>query len=127
MKVLMIILQLTFAISISAQRIEIKGKVINNETNPLPFCHISYGKSVGTVSNIEGDFSLIIPDSYIKDSMVISYVGYKKIKKSLNSLKRNEVNIFRLEQEIITLNKVVVRPFDAESLLDSILKYRFTN
>ncbi len=75
MKVLIIILQLTIAISISAQRIEIKGKIVDNETNPLPFCHVSYGKNDGTVSNSEGDFSLIIPDSYFKNSIVISYVG----------------------------------------------------
>lgn len=127
MKVILIILQLAIVISISAQVNEIKGKIIDDETNPLPFCHISYGKSVGTVSNSEGDFTLIIPDPYINDSIVISYVGYKKVKKSLNSIKRNEVNVFRLEQEIITLNKVVVTPFYAESLLDSVLKYRFTN
>jgi CarboxypepD_reg-like domain len=127
MKNLIIIIQLSIAVSISAQKIEIKGKIIDDENKPLPFSHISTGKNIGTISNSEGEFALIIPNPSSNDSIIISYIGYKKLKNSLNSLKRNCLNIFKLEQEIITLNEVVVRPFYAESLIDSILKYRFVN
>jgi hypothetical protein len=47
------------------------------------------GTHYGTVTNIEGKFSFSIPSSYSNDSIVFSYIGYKKEKIALPEIKNN--------------------------------------
>ncbi len=56
----------------------ISGKVVDEITGePLAFSHVGiFNSSYGTVSNIEGDFSLIVPEHYYDDNLSASYLGY---------------------------------------------------
>ncbi|MBK8873318.1 MAG: carboxypeptidase-like regulatory domain-containing protein [Bacteroidetes bacterium] len=75
----MLSLVLLFSIQfLNAQHVEVKGVVKDSKTQTtLPFASISVtGTSKGTISNEDGYFSLILPDSL--SDFICTYVGYKK-------------------------------------------------
>ena len=79
MKKLSLIVLLLNLILFSAysQNIEVKGIVVSGSNNePLPGVNIvlKSNLSVGTVSNLDGNFSLSVPDNGV---LSISYIGYK--------------------------------------------------
>jgi TonB family protein len=54
----------------------IKGTVVDNENNPLPGANILlYGGSIGTVSDVNGNFQLEVPEK--SGQIIVSFVGYK--------------------------------------------------
>ena len=77
MKKLSLIVLLLNLILFSAysQNIEVKGIVVSGSNNePLPGVNIvlKSNLSVGTVSNLDGNFSLSVPDN---GALSISYIG----------------------------------------------------
>lgn len=79
-QLLAIIATFTFGFNAGfSQEISISGKVVSGENhNPLPYVNIGIpNKSLGTVSNIDGNFSLKLPKEVKeKDSLVFSYISY---------------------------------------------------
>ncbi len=87
MKIFIILFLFSF-LSLFAQQITIRGKVVDSETSlPLSNANIylSAGNGTGTVSDRNGEFSF---SANIKqnDFLTISYVGYEKIKISIENL-----------------------------------------
>ncbi|MFN6089840.1 MAG: carboxypeptidase-like regulatory domain-containing protein, partial [Cyclobacteriaceae bacterium] len=68
----------TFFILISinclAQDFEISGKVVDQETNQaLPFANLQIEKtSIGTSTNAEGDFKLVVSSRYRSSTLLVS-------------------------------------------------------
>jgi CarboxypepD_reg-like domain len=62
-----------------AQRITISGKVVDREsTEPLPFASIGIlGKSIGTISNLQGEFDFHLTSDFRTSIVVINMLGYK--------------------------------------------------
>ena len=60
-----------------AQNTTIRGRVVNENSEPLAYAHLLFQNyAMGTNSNAEGYFAFTVPDS-LKSAMVrISYVGY---------------------------------------------------
>lgn len=79
----------------------IKGSIRDAQSNtPIGFATIGIkNKSIGVVSNAEGDFQ--IPASYQKnrDTLIVSCIGYEQVELPLISLKPGQINI-------ITLNNI---------------------
>ncbi len=101
---LLFVLQL-FHLSIIGQTI-IKGK-IQDASESIPLAGVSIyekGTNNGTISNLNGDFSLLVdkPDMAI---IVISFLGYKK--QEINFGKNQDWNI-QLNQEDQRLEEIVV-------------------
>lgn len=93
---------------------EISGKVLDSTNQPLYLANITIvtGSQInkfGTIANESGEFSLdsdiISPDSQFR----ISYQGYKP-----QYLKASELQgkTIKLEDDLIGLNEVVIRPKD---------------
>jgi hypothetical protein len=82
---------------------KIEGKVIDRETGlPIPFASIGVlGTSSGTSSNLEGEFSIIIPESA---KLKISCVGYV----SLVVPTPEEMKLIQLTPFTIELNEIVI-------------------
>ena len=60
-----------------AQQIKVQGRVVNENTDPLPYAHLLFQKyAMGTTSNEEGYFTFTIPDSLRNEKVRVSYVGY---------------------------------------------------
>lgn len=98
------------------QRI-IEGKIINENTNePLAYANIYSHNGNGTISNIDGLFSLQT-DSLDK-TVIISFIGY-----CTKSYPVNEVpNIVKLQPAIKELTEIVVRPINVKYLIYSFIK-----
>ena len=74
---------------------------------PISFAHIGIAeKSVGTISNEKGFFSLDIPVQNMHDTLTISFIGYKT---KLIPIKKIKSNI-ELCPDNVLLKEIVVRP-----------------
>ncbi len=92
------------------QDIEISGKVIDQETKQaLPFANLQIEKTnIGTSTNAEGDFKLVVSSRYRSSTLLVSYIGYGIRKISLASFP--SVQIIRLKAEDRQLREVVIMP-----------------
>lgn len=92
-----------------AQQLSLKGKVLDKADGlALSFANIRISNSsIGTASNIEGDFELRLkPDNY---TIIISYIGYKSDSINVN-LNANKNLMIPLERISINLPEVTVLP-----------------
>ncbi|MCF6307417.1 MAG: carboxypeptidase-like regulatory domain-containing protein [Flavobacteriaceae bacterium] len=99
-----VLLLFTF-INVYSQDIIISGIVKDSFGSPLQYVNVGIlNKPIGTVTNHEGDFSLIIDESILLDTLKISRLGYKTETVILNESK----NIFEITlfEKIETLEEV---------------------
>lgn len=82
-----------------------------NTKQPIAYANIGVvGKSIGTVSNEEGQFSLTVPSTLGKDSLKISVVGYHAFVSTIQKISDNLLDTVYLKKAIINLKEVVIRP-----------------
>ncbi|MFA6759375.1 MAG: carboxypeptidase-like regulatory domain-containing protein, partial [Bacteroidales bacterium] len=72
--------------------------------------------NISNVSNTDGIFVLKIPAAAQADTLMISYLGYKSKKIALNEFNGKELRI-SLNQSVILLKPITIRPQDASSIL----------
>lgn len=98
-----------FLIALNANaQIELKNKVVDF-TSLLPLENASIyiqNTTIGTVSNSDGRFLLLVPNEFKKDTLVISSIGFKTYKVQAEEFD-NTLDIF-LEEDVATLDEVVV-------------------
>lgn len=92
---------LLFCTHLYAQKkIELKGTVIDELGDPLPFVAVGIiNKSIGTATTEDGDFSFFISKNELKDSISISSLGF-------NPLKIKVEDFLKLRDKKITLTAV---------------------
>ena len=102
----------------STYQITINGKVIDQITEePLAYANVSIlGKSIGTVTNEDGEFIFKVPVQYLPSNLAISFVGYKNAIIPISELSSN-TNIIYLKQSTISLQEVVIRYVEPKSLI----------
>lgn len=84
----------------------ISGKVTDNNGEPIIGANVvEKGSSNGTITNIDGTFTLSVPSNA---TLVISYIGY--VKKEI-PVGKNEVFNIRLAEDTQNLEEVVVTAF----------------
>ncbi|WP_179344044.1 carboxypeptidase-like regulatory domain-containing protein [Winogradskyella ursingii] len=89
-------------------QVELKGKIVDF-TQLLPLENASiYVKNttIGTVSNSDGKFVLLVPPEFAKDTLVISSIGFKSYKVPVEEFD-NSMDVF-LEEDIASLDEIVV-------------------
>ena len=97
----------TILVADSIPVLEIRGKIIDKNTqSPIEYANIGIlGKSIGTISNSDGDFVLKIPPAYINDTIGISCIGYKIFAEpAINYLP--ETRVIRLIPDYIPIQEV---------------------
>lgn len=91
----------TFSVESMAQEGSmLRGKVLHDKTDePIPFAHVYWSghESQGVVSDILGEFQLKWESS--ADTLVISHVGYVKLKLAKNQL-RSDGRIFMESKQV---------------------------
>ncbi|MEA3447874.1 MAG: DUF5686 family protein [Bacteroidota bacterium] len=92
-----------------SQNTVITGNVKDAESeDPLPFVNISLkGTKHGTITDIDGNFSLNV--SHPGDTLVVSYLGYKTIKRPVKKGHKQHFDI-SMRMVGIQLGEVVVMP-----------------
>lgn len=105
-----VVLILLVSTTLWAQRITISAKAVDKETKePLPFATIGIkGKSLGTISNLEGDFDFHLPAELRNDILVINMLGYKTYEAPVWTLLEISPLIIELEKSIFVLQEVLV-------------------
>ena len=87
----------------------LSGSVRTEKTNqPIEDCHVYINEHLGTVTNENGEFQLAIPEKFIGSELHVSHIAYKTFVIPANELENNGTIV--LEQAIIMLDEVVVRP-----------------
>lgn len=85
---------------------------------PVPYASIGLpGVGVGTVSNAEGDFRLILPAGSSTDSVVVSCIGYLPRRLRLEPALLASSQVLLLQPQRYELHEVAVQGYTAQSLL----------
>lgn len=97
---------------------QVKGEIVDKSTaDPVPSASIFIeGSSVGTVANMEGEFVLKIPRSYMNESVVISSMGYESLVVGIDQFNK-EQNLVKLKVIPIPLEEVTIVNLDARYLV----------
>ncbi len=95
--------------SLKAQTYTISGKVFDSESKePLPFVSVLIkGTTVGATTDFDGKF--ILTTSKLGDSLIASYVSYKKTVRAIKRGVTQEINM-PLVLEGINMMEVVIKP-----------------
>ena len=107
-RTILLVILLVFNYSYS-QNLTISGIVKTNNNKKLEYVNIGIKKkNIGTISNENGNFSIIFDKSFIKDSLTFSYVGYKNLTIKIEDIKSRKLNEFILFEEPTELKEVVI-------------------
>lgn len=100
---------LLLILKVNAQTYTISGKVFDSESKePLPFVSVLIqGTTVGATTDFDGKFS--ITTSKLGDSLIASYVSYKKTVRPIKRGISQEVNM-PLVLEGVNMAEVVIKP-----------------
>ncbi|TKG91130.1 carboxypeptidase-like regulatory domain-containing protein [Puteibacter caeruleilacunae] len=104
----------------------IKGQLIDKKTKqPLPYANIVYAqKSLGTTSDIEGNFHLYLTEANKTDSIRIQYLGYETLNLDLNSAQKIDVYKLVPKPELLKEVKVREKKFNLRKFMErTITKY----
>ena len=79
MKYCILLWVLIFNVSVGlAQKINIKGKIADENRYPLPYVNVFIEDSyTGTISNKDGIFNLSIPADWQNKNLIVKSIGYR--------------------------------------------------
>lgn len=87
----------------------ISGKITDRKGNPLPYVNIGIkGGKNGTVSNIDGVYTLSIPNQLLKDTVTFSCIGYQEQSFLANDLSSKNNRQITLTEKVALLNEVKI-------------------
>ncbi len=95
---------------------QVSGKIIDKSKKAVPFANVYINNTtIGTVTDQNGSFSLRIPARFQKIDLVVSFVGYETLKKTLlQSEKKLQNLVFTLQNGIELKEVQVVAKHDNE-------------
>lgn len=102
----------------SIKKIRIAGQITGqNGIQPIPYCHITLvGKALGTISNTQGKFSVLIPDSLANDTLAFSCLGYDTKYLPIAQTDSLPLNI-KLQTHIFKLQTINITRYNPEDIL----------
>lgn len=92
------------------QKITLSGKAIDTETKePLPYATIGIkGKSIGTITNLQGEFDFHIPREFQNDLLVINMLGYETYEAPIWTLLGTQGLVIEVKKSTQVLNEVII-------------------
>ncbi|MCW5912065.1 MAG: carboxypeptidase-like regulatory domain-containing protein [Cyclobacteriaceae bacterium] len=108
--VFLLVLLTVLAPATLAQKITLSGRVIDKETKePLPFASLGIkGKSIGTITNLQGEFDFHIPSQLRNDLFTLSMLGYKTYEAPVWTLMEIKPLVIEVEKSTYLLDEVTV-------------------
>lgn len=106
----------------------VEGLILDRYTNePIPFATIGIpAAAIGTITNLNGEFRFLFPDSLRNEKINFSHIGYDPYEIDASLLEGSHHRM-SLEPKVIPLQEVVVRLVNPEKLLDEMLESRALN
>jgi hypothetical protein len=99
----------------------IKGKVVDKANlNTLVFASVTVKETnIATVTNIDGEFIIKIPESETSKSLEISFLGYKNKVIPISEMRNNGYkNIITLESAPIPIKEIIVKPIMPDDIME---------
>jgi hypothetical protein len=95
--------------AVTAQKLTVSGKVVDKETRePLPFASVGIlGKSIGTVTNLQGEFDFHLNSEFKDNIFAINMLGYKTFEAPVWALLTDSL-VIQIEKSTVILDEVVV-------------------
>lgn len=95
----------------SQNSIKITGQIIDQQTDEtIPYASVYIeGTTIGTLSDMDGNFTVNVPLPYEKKVLIASYMGYTTQKKKLNEKNIKGTFIIKLKANSKELDEVVIR------------------
>jgi hypothetical protein len=109
--ILLLLISVFYAISVAAQLpASITGKVLDEQNQPVPFASVRLmANNSGVITNADGGFQIPARESFLRDTLVISCIGFKTRIVSMASLDLTKQNIIRLQSAAVQLSAVEIR------------------
>ena len=126
-KKLYILIMLLLISSMSGAQHTLTGKVIDRLTSePVPFAHVFVsGTNTGTTTDLFGNFSFEVSDNQLSKELQVTCLGFKPVLLAIEG--SSSAILIKLEENIIQLSEVVVKPKSAENLLKEAFSRIFEN
>lgn len=130
MKVLVLCTLISFlgVSQLIAQTYVYKGTVTDGTTaEPIPFANVYFvGSTAGTMTDFDGNYTVSL--SKKPDSIAVSVLGYKELKKPVGTNTLQTIN-FKLERDAYNLEEIVIKPGEnpAEVLLKKVIESKVYN
>lgn len=94
----------------------------------LEYASISIkNKYIGTSTNQQGEFSLQLNSFDLKDSLIISHIGYSSLKINIQTINCEKTDTLFLKAEVIHISDVIVRPVNPYQILKSAIAVFYNN
>jgi len=106
----LILFLIGFSFNLTSQnQFSISGVIFDKKTkNPLPFASVVYiKKSLGTTSDINGNFSFTIFNAKKTDTILISHIGYKTLKLQVSEI--NKIKNIALLENTNSLKEIIIK------------------
>lgn len=103
-------LTLTKSMSITNTDLTLSGRVMSTKgSEPISFVNIGFlGSHVGTISNMDGTWSISIPPSLQKEKLLFSALGYERVYLHVDSIRDLHVVDVFLTETVTQLKTVTV-------------------
>ena len=113
-------LLLIFSFSLAYSQKTIVGKISSKSTHePIPYANIGVVNSnAGTISNLDGTFSIILPEKLFNDTLTFTSLGYFSKKIPVNILNSNENYTINLNEKTILLKPVLITANVKDKLIE---------
>ena len=107
-----------------SDQVRVYGLILDKDTKePVPFAHIGLPKQgLGTTSGNNGFFELKVPKRYLKETMTVSFMGYKTYKIKLENVK-SPFDLY-LEKATLELGEIIVAD---EAAIENIIRKAVKN
>lgn len=104
----------SFSCLFSQEKNTIKGVIISQkEEKPISLANVRIKDSpYGSSSNDEGKFEFSFPNEFLKDTLLITCLGYKDLYVPISSLNLKQVQRFEMEDSLILLNEIIALAYD---------------
>jgi len=111
MRDLLLIFTFLIVFSAQAQKITLSATVQDKESQEaLPFASVGIkGKSIGTITNLQGQFDFHFPAEFRNDILVISMLGYQDFEAPIWSLLDSKVTVIPMARSTTVLKEIEVR------------------
>lgn len=111
LSVMIFIMVPVFASSQAGDDLYISGIVTGgSEDMGLGFVNIGiYKKNLGTISDMNGYFGLVVPDSLRNDTLTFSCVGYETLRLPVKSLTHDFQTRVRMKTRMMAINEVTIQ------------------
>ncbi|MDU1891244.1 MAG: carboxypeptidase-like regulatory domain-containing protein [Dysgonomonas sp.] len=108
--------------------ISLSGKLFDHITDePISFGSIGVvNTTIGTISNQDGEFKLVVPDTLVNSKVRFSHVGYQNHEVDISLLAGQDIRL-SLEPKVFPLQEIVIRVVNPIEVLEEMMNRRSLN